>query len=460
MAGLVQAASPELSGTPRDWWRGARLGVLLMCLGLAANIFSGHSDRLGLPISLDRIFIPLALVLILYDVKRPRVRAGLVGTLMLAFTAWTLISMAWYGNLLSTTHLFALLDRIAMPFILFLVAPVAFRTTARRDLLLKTLVLIGLYLGVTAVLETVAPQFVFPRYIVDQSVGLHYGRARGPFADAEGMALALAMCAGASFLLVSRNVRRWSGLALAVGALDLFAVVLATTRSVWVGTTAGIVVALVLSRGLRRFIPVLAATVVAGAIGVMLFLPSVLESVLQRTGSTLPIYDRLASNMAAARVLHDLPLTGIGWRRFYPYGSDWARQADLVPMNNAVVEVHNVLLSRGVELGLPALIVFVLIILLGPLRAALPIKVDPKQHDLAGWRVLCGYAVATWLVAGLFGPLANPFPSYVVWLMAGVASSVTVMPAREDNEQEHPAHVTSKDLSEPHEPLDTRRMEI
>lgn len=404
-------------------YAGVPLYVIIFGLGLAANLFSGFSHYLMLPISLDRVLIPLAIVLMLRDPFRPHPRWGLVSALMVALVAWTVASMIWYGNQFSTTHIFALLDRMLIPFLLFLLGPLLFSTVAYRDMLLKSLTLIGLYLGVTGLLETAAPALVFPSYIMNPDVGLHFGRVRGPFAGSEAMALASAVCAGAAALLFSRRLPKWTFLALVVSILDLVVVVLTTTRSAWVGVAAGLVVALALSPEIRRWIPQMAVIGATAVIGVVLTMPNLVDTIFERSSSRGPIYDRLSSNAAALRLLEDLPLTGIGWRRFYPHGAEWARQSDTLPMNNAVIEVHNVILSRAAELGLPAAAVFIVIILLGPVRAALPGPFPQGHEDLPGWRVLCGFVVTVWLVAGLFGPVANPFPNYSVWLIAGVAGT-------------------------------------
>lgn len=420
-----QLPVPELRAGVRSLARTLtqpRVYVVVMILGLAANLLSGHSHRLGLPISPDRILIPLALILLWRDPNRTRARWGAVAALMAVFVAWTLASMIWHGDLMTRSTQFALLDRTVMPFLMFLVGPLVFSTAARRDLLLKGLTVMGLYLSVTAVLELFLPQLVFPRYIVDPEVGMHFGRARGPFAGAEAMAMTLAVCMGAALLLVGRQIRRWSTLGLVVAPLALFGVVLTGTRSAWLGVVAGIVIALVLSPSLRRWIPAMLVAGASAVVAATIFLPSLVQSVFERSTANGPIYDRLSSNAAAFRVLGDLPLTGIGWRRFYPHGAEWARQSDSLPMNNAVIEVHSVILSRAAELGLPAVVVFLLIIVLGPVRSALPARPIPGHPDLPGWRVLSGYVVAVWLIAGLFGPLSNPMPNYSVWLIAGVAS--------------------------------------
>ena len=57
----------------------------------------------------------------------------------------------------------------------------------------------GLYLAATGLLEAAHQwAFVFPRYIADPTVGLHYGRARGPMVQAVsyGLCLGITMLAG------------------------------------------------------------------------------------------------------------------------------------------------------------------------------------------------------------------------------------------------------------------------
>ena len=146
-------------------------------------------------------------VLLLLDRRTERLRWQDLYVLMALLVAIALASAAAAGTISRPLAQFALLDRIAVPFLLFMVAPLVFTTPERRDLLLKTVTLIGVYLGATAIAEMFAPSLVWPRYITDPSLGIHIGRARGPFVIAEtnGMALALAFFC-ACLLYTSRCV--------------------------------------------------------------------------------------------------------------------------------------------------------------------------------------------------------------------------------------------------------------
>lgn len=395
------------------------LYLWVLLAGLAANMFSGNSHYLGVPLSPDRVLVPLAIVLLLMDTGRPPLRWGAVHTLMAVFVGWTLWSMASFGNLTDTVSLFALLDRTLIPFILFATAPWFFDTAARRDLLLKFLTLIGLGLGVLAVLEIAAPQLVWPSYIVNPDVGMHVGRARGPFVAGDAMGMAVLISGFAALLLATRTRGHWRQLALVVFPLSIVATGLSLTRSVWLGAVVALIVGAALIPRLRARL-LSAVTVTAGVVvGVILAVPSLREATVERLGQAGPIYDRLGSAQAAVGVLSDHPLTGIGWRRFYPHGADWVRQSDLFPMNHVVIEIHNVLLSRAAELGLPAAAVLVLIMVMGPGRSLFQRSSEP---ELMRWGVFAAAAFTLWFVTGLASPMAIPYPNNVTWLVAGVAA--------------------------------------
>src|SRR5690606_16247627 len=100
-------------------------------------------------------------------------RIGTAHWLLFAALLWATASAYWAGTLTQPDGFFALLDRFGvMPFLAFLVAPIAFRTDRQRTILLGTLVLLGAYLGLTALFEGVGlDQLVVPPYITDPSEG-------------------------------------------------------------------------------------------------------------------------------------------------------------------------------------------------------------------------------------------------------------------------------------------------
>lgn len=422
----LTAAQPAGDPTAGDRRPGDRRGLraipaYLWCLliGLICNLINGNSAQLRLPVSPDRLFIPLALLLLLLDGRRRSLRWCGVHTLMVVLVAWTIGSMMWHGNLLDQVAVFALADRMVIPFLLFVTAPLFFDRPAHRDLLAKTLVLIGVYLGVTGILEMFALDLVFPSYIADPDVGLGFGRARGPFVASDAMGVSAAICGFAGPVLLARvRTGPWRVLAVLALVTGLTTTALSLTRATWFGAAVGLTIGGLMIPRLRRWLPAAFATMAATAIVALLTIPPLAELFADRFGDQNSVDDRLGSNAAALALLHDLPWTGIGWRRFYPAGAEWFRISDDFAMNNVVIEIHNVVLSRAAELGIPAAVVFVGIWLAGPVRASL----TPVQGDLVAWRAFGAAAFVAWAVTGLLGPMALPFPNYVAWLVAGVAA--------------------------------------
>lgn len=401
------------------------LYLWLLLATLPLNVLSGAaSDALGLPVSPDRLTLAAALVLLALDPwawRRTRLRLRPAHVAMagcVALVTWSALSA---GTLLTTSGLFALADRLVVPFLLLAVAPVVFCTAGRRDLLLQTFTLLGLYLGVTAVLEQAAPSLVVPSLVTDPSLGIQQGRSRGPFLASEAMGLALVQCGAAAALLVARRRGAWRVTALLTAALCAAGVLLTLTRSVWLGLVVGVVVACLQEARLRRLLPGL---LVAGGVAVAVALttvPSLQAAVEARATTTRSVDDRRNVNEAALRVVAQHPLDGVGWQRFVEVSDQYVRQADDYPITNIGIEVHNVPLARAAETGIPGAALWVLAVVLGPLLAVVrrP-RARAGEEDLPGWRLVLTVGAAAWGVAQLLSPVPYPFPNYVVFLVAGV----------------------------------------
>ncbi|WP_432504992.1 O-antigen ligase family protein [Kineococcus arenarius] len=432
------AAGPVPPGEPsRPMYLWCLLGVVVF------NVFSGHWDAFHLPLGLDRVFFGVGVVLLALDPwawQRTRLRFRPIHVAMIALLLVAVLSAAAHSTLLNPYGLFALLDRIFVPFLLFCVAPVVFNTPERRDLLLRTLVLLGLYLGVTALLETLhAYSLLFPSYIGDPDVGIQYGRARGPFVASEAMGLACAACAFAGAAAATRFRGWWRALSVLVVLLCLAGVVGCLTRSVWVGTALGAVVAMAGIRRTRRLLPL---ALVVGALLVMAmlaFVPGLRETAGERAGTTNSVLDRQNTNAAALRIVDAEPLTGVGWVRFIEVSHDWVRQADTYPITNVNIEVHNVVLSRAAELGVPGAAAFVACVLLGPVRALVQRRRPEDAPDLVTWRAVASGVTIGWCVAIMLSPMPYPLPNSLTWMMAGIALIPYLTRAQDRDRTDRPA---------------------
>lgn len=397
--------------------------ALILTVAMIMSVFSGYWSDMGIPIPLDRVAVVCGIATVLIrSIQRgegPRLRT--VHWLMLALLLYAIASAGWSHTLTQHGPLFALLDRLGViPFLLFLVAPEAFRTPEQRRILAVGLVLLGAYLGLTALFEFVhANSLVFPRYINNPSLGIHYGRSRGPFLEAGANGLALFNCLAAAWI----TLPYWSGRpkirAAVIGVMVLCAVgiVFTLTRQVWVGAAVGAAVAMLSDRRLRRLLPFAAVGTVILLVLALAFVPGLQNKINSRSQDVSSEWDRLNSDAAAMRMFETKPALGFGWGTFGTDSTPYYHQAATYPLST-VNNVHNMPLANAAEMGLLGIVLWAAVMLAGlvvPCFGRAPPAVDP-------WRVaLIGVAIAWFIVANL-SPLDYAFDNSIVWLWAGIVA--------------------------------------
>lgn len=402
--------------------------TLLFTLALAASVLSGNAGNAGLPVPLDRVLVVAALVSLALGISpryRPagarRLRAvEIVYVVLLVLAAASALAV---GTLTDSRASFALVDQLGLvPFLGFVLADRLYGTDDDRRTLVAVMTVLGGYLAVTAVFESLGLRsLVVPAYINDPSIGTHFGRARGPFTEAGANGLALFECATAAVVgarVFRRRASRW--LAGCVAGLSAFGILLTLTRSAWIAAVVGAVVGLGLDpRGRRLLVPVL----VAGAVGVVAALtlvPGLQDKATARAEDQLPIWDRRNTNASAWRMAQTNPLTGVGWSRFDAENADYVRQAAEYPLSDVRIGVHNVVLSYAAELGYPGALLWLTTLGLGTAAAWRGSRALSPEWGAAAMAML-----ANWLVVTNFAPLAQAFPNLCVWLWLGVAAAPT-----------------------------------
>jgi O-antigen ligase len=403
----------------------------LLGAGIALSVFSGNTAQLGLPIGPERLLVAggLLAVVLRADV-RPRhnghaaerlPRLTFTHAVLLMASAWAVVSAWSAGTLTQSTGLFGLLDRFAlMGFAAYYAAPVVFRTRRQRSLLLGCLLAVGGYLGLTAIFEYVGPHaLVFPSYINDPSVGIHFGRARGPFVEAvaDGMGLFIGATAAAVGLSQWRDQRArlacWAVIGVcAVGML------LTLTRSIWLSGTVAAALGMLAMPGLRRWLVPAAA---AGAIVVAAALfaaPGLHQRVDSRSNDDSSVWVRENTNRAALQMIDQRPVTGFGWQRFEQESPPYFTQAGGYPMNGVGQGVHNVFLSHASELGLPGAFLWLAGFVLA-IGGAIVRRAGP---EMTPWRAGLVAIAAQWVIVANLTPLPWSFPTLVLWTWAGIVA--------------------------------------
>jgi len=396
------------------------LYVWMFVAGLTANMFAGNWAYAGVPVGLDRPLMLLAIALCLLDPYTDRVRPRAVHGFMLACVGWTFASWMWTGSFADSAKAFALSDRIIVPFAMFVVGPLVFSTPLRRDLLLKALSVGGLYLGATAIGEVFQINvLVWPSYIMDPSLGIQFGRARGPFLASEAMGMTVAMCLLAALVLLLRTEGWWRAVANLSALLSLFAVALSQTRSIWLGSVLALLIMGALIPTFRRKLPVVIPALAGAGVAIFSAFPGIAANLADRLSDQRSIDDRLTTNAAAIRMVENYPAFGVGWGNFLPRAPELVRQIDNVPLTNVFIEVHNVFLSRAVETGVPGAVLWALVAITGPGYVAVRLRRESGEMRL--WALLAMGAFAVWIMPTLFSPNPYPLPNNLFWLLCGVA---------------------------------------
>jgi putative inorganic carbon (hco3(-)) transporter len=395
-----------------------------LSLGAAATMFSGNWALLGFPIGPDRLVLVFGVIAVALRApglgRRAPLRLQFVHVLLVLAALYAILSAVWAGTT-DTASVYALLDRFGIvPFLVFLVAPFAFRTARQRAILIGTLVAVGLYLSLTAIAESVGlTAFVFPGYITDPNVGIHFGRSRGPFVEASANGLAIVMCGAAAAVALTCWRGRWRLVAWATLALCALGILLTLTRSAWIAAILGAALAMLAARRLRRYLlPALAGLVVVLAVA-LATVPALSSNIQSRAADESPVWDRRNMVTAAVGMIDERPLVGFGWATFAAESPDYFRQADTYPQQGEGLVVHNVYLLYAAQLGLLGVFLWAAafgLAVLGPILA----RGDPQLY---AWRIGLVAVGTSWAVVAMFAPLSQAFPNLMVLMWAGIVAA-------------------------------------
>jgi putative inorganic carbon (hco3(-)) transporter len=395
----------------------------VLTAGVVLTPFAGNWQQLGIPgvLAPDRVLIAATIVIVVFRAAigrgEPLPRPRLVHYILALAGLWTIGNALVAHTLFERAALLKIVEAYGLfPFVIFYLAPVIYRTERQRQMLLTALVVLGAYLGLTVLFEMAGPHaLVWPKYIMDPSYGLHFGRGRGPFADAVANGFGLYVCALAACVAAAR----WRGAARAtaclVALLCFTGTLLTLERSVWTGAAIATVVTLVAFARLRPIaLPVIVTGVVAVALALLL-VPGLSAKVQSRASDQNPVWDRENLTVAALNMIAARPLLGFGWDRFQADSGPYFLQNLNYPLTATSIDIHNYFLSYAVELGLVGLLLWLSGLLMGGF-GALSTRAPP---ELEPWRMaFLAIAVCYLLVANSVPPTV--FQNEAFWLWAGV----------------------------------------
>jgi putative inorganic carbon (hco3(-)) transporter len=419
--------------------------AVLMCAAIVLTVFSGNWEELGIPgLPLDRVAMAgviLALVLHAPGAARvPRLKVKGVHLLLALVVIYVTVSAAAAGTLFTETGFLKLFDNLgAIPFLMLLLAPAVFAGRRERDMLLGTLVVLGAYLGLTAIFEAIGPHaLVFPHYIANVGNAVGDEQAAGPFKATITEGFACFACGVAAVIAVYQwRTPRWRCFAGLVVVISLSGCFLTLERGVWIAAAAGSLAAMLAAPELRRWLLPLAVTcglVIGGALVVS---PALSEHASARVEDRLSVWDRKNQTATALRMIAANPLLGVGWDRYTSDSLEYFRQSPAYPMTgfsdrDIPLPLHDSYLAFAVEIGLVGALLWVASLLWGVGGAIFSRGPD----SLRPWRLGLVAIAVFFCVLAAFDPLQQPFTMIVLWVWAGVVLAPDVSERQPSSDRE------------------------
>jgi O-antigen ligase len=141
------------------------------------------------------------------------------------------------------------------------------------------------------------------------------------------------------------------------------------------------------------------------------------------------LLSRATETLAAALVIVDHPVIGVGPDMFPIHYEEYANVVGILIRNDAAREAHNLYLGIGAELGIPGLVVFLLIggLTVRQLLRARRMSID-RRPDLERLATPFLLALMTYYVTGMFLHLS--FGRFY-WLILAVAGAAAIITLRE-----------------------------
>ncbi len=438
---LIFAAVGVLWGTIYAL-RGSLIGGCVAYL-IAACCFSGDFwsfDAAGLTWSIDRFLLLLlfAAFLVQWRIGRADPKPFTAGDVLLAcFLGLLLLSTFTHDWRVrgpeAESVLMHLINGYAIPMLVFCVAKHARLDERKLRWAYGMFAGLGVYLTLTALLE-ISGQWalVFPRYIADPDVGIHFGRARGPMLQSARLGTYLIVCGAAAVALIAQaGPWRRCGVLLAAlcAPLVLAAIYFTYTRSVWMGAALAVLTALGLGLRTKWRILLFATAVAFGGAVVVLQGDKLIafERGSSAADTRQSTYMRASFAYVSWLMFQDKPLTGFGFGQFPQesphYLSDRSTTLQLEQIRGYIH--HNTLLSLLVELGIIGLLLF-LAVLVYWLRSAWLLWRDPELPKwVRGHGLLFLVALAPYSLQLVFREVSySPIENSLVFFLAGTVCSL------------------------------------
>ncbi len=263
--------------------------------------------------------------------------AAMVGLLMVTYFVVVTLSYLTSGGD-AENQAFRLLTTIfnfpVWPGVAYAIARRLDHSRESIDRILKWLSGICIYLAITNICEHFFPKLVIPSYIMRDGIGIHFGRARGPFLSSvtDGGILLVTFAALACMMAEWTGIKRM--ITLMLYGFVVLAVYFTETRAIWLGFAAIMATTLLLKTPMRRNSMVLACLLVVGFFsGAGSKFSSGEDTLFSRRQQTVEY--RYANYETTYNMFKDHWLFGVGygrflheWDKYFPTGFSQVRELE------------------------------------------------------------------------------------------------------------------------------------
>lgn len=352
-----------------------RGNLLLACVGLliataTAGVYFLQFDLGGITLSIDRLAIVGLVAAFIFQWKLGKIEVRpwmAIDTVIAIFFGVLFFNTFTHdfrniepGQVPPVQHL---INGYLIPLTVYIVARNLKYDEKQIDWFLMAMTAFGVYLAAIGILEGLGLYgFVFPRYIADPKIGLHFGRARGPMVQSVSYGVYLCGCLLTTCLLWTRASSKWKWFILSLIPLFLAAIFFTKTRTVWAGCGLSLMAGIFLTMQGKTRTVLITGMIACGLLAVVAKSDAIMG--LQREGSVQDtrrsVSMRASFTYVSWEMFLDRPVLGHGFSQFkkakLPYLAD--RNVDLVLESIRDYDHHNTFLSVLCDLGLMGFIPF------------------------------------------------------------------------------------------------------
>jgi O-antigen ligase len=303
-------------------------------------------------------------------------------------------------------------SKFIVPFALFHLAVLVFRGASQRRHFEVFVIFALAYLVFIAIAFLAdARSLIFPRFILDESLGFHADRARGPFLQAVANGVSLNIL---GILVIALPQERKTVVRLLWLVLPL-AVLATMTRAVWISFAVSTIVLgfRLVERRLQAVCTLLAVAGLLVGLAIGISNTSLKTALWDRTGERGPVEARLAVYDAGWAMFQERPFTG--WTAGGMY-AELARRMEGYHLRTFYV--HNTYLALLVEFGVPGLALYgILFFNLFRLSWRGP---PSEPGSVASLRKVWPILLSVYLFNGFFVDMAYQFVIGLMFTVAGM----------------------------------------